>query len=174
MGGAGAAILGGASVDERCEHNMVPDQCTYCLASKRAVYISGGGQSYHDDRKCSALRRGQGKIERSGGEVAHVETVSVSEAERRGYEPCGHCTGLVSTQEIPAAPHVVLAAQVWICAEERSRKSLRANGRYHERKNCVALTARVRELAGTVQRIDRGAAKRLLKQCPSCGHETNT
>ena len=155
---------------DECIHGLVAAHCRVCrLKHSPPVYVSGGGQAYHHDQNCPALARGKRKIDTRGGELAPLETVTLYEADRRGYAPCERCAYYTRSNDIPQRPHVPAAPPtVWVCAEEWSRKSLRVAGRFHEHKSCESLVTRLTELPGTLQAMERGAARRNLNPCPNC------
>ncbi len=155
---------------DECIHGLTPATCTTCRLNRRPhVYITGGGASYHTDRDCPARRRGQNKIDRKGGDVANLELVSRSEADRRGYAPCGRCGHLASLIELqpPPTPRK-RRTTTWVCFEEWAHPSLQSDGLFHDRRKCEALADRVQELGGKSEQMDRDAARRCLKPCPTC------
>lgn len=72
---------------EECKHGLNASFCSYCK-DPRIVYLSGGGSVYHRSIDCGAMEKGKQKVLDSGGELAHVDSTTQSNAEVSGRRPC--------------------------------------------------------------------------------------
>lgn len=66
----------------RCKPHPYPDT---------VVITRGWGYAFHRSEDCLWLHRGQGSVERRGGEPAPVECVAIQVAFGLGKVPCQHC-----------------------------------------------------------------------------------
>lgn len=77
-----------------CEEDGIP-YCARCKPSglPKTVVISTGSKAaaFHSNGACEALRAGQERVRRSGGDPAPTMTVAVGVALSRGMFPCLVC-----------------------------------------------------------------------------------
>lgn len=78
---------------EPCPHGLPILTCALCSPSwfPKWVYIAAGGQVFHAERECSALLRGQEKVEARGGDISKIERWMVGRAIAEGRRPCRRC-----------------------------------------------------------------------------------
>ena len=86
--------------DERCDHEMLPGQCSYCKPPPRGlpqqVWITQGGQTFHASPTCPALRDGQRYAENLGMQVHPIVRQNVHEA----MSVRGQCTACFSPADL--------------------------------------------------------------------------
>lgn len=87
-------------VEDRCDHEMLPGQCSYCKPPPHGlpqqVWTTQGGQTFHAVASCPALRDGQAYAERLGMQVHPVRRESIFEA----ISSRGQCTACFSAQDL--------------------------------------------------------------------------
>lgn len=76
-----------------CEEDNLPycDRCKPHAYPKVVVVTHGWGYAFHRSVACEWLHRGQGSVERRGGEPAPVEAVAIQVALGMGKVPCQAC-----------------------------------------------------------------------------------
>ena len=76
-----------------CEGDNLPycDRCKPHPYPKVVVITRGWGHALHRSDDCVWLHRGQGSVERRGGQPAPVERVAIQVAIGLGKMPCQHC-----------------------------------------------------------------------------------
>jgi hypothetical protein len=101
-----------AHPDPFCIHRVQRAKCVRCTPSVQGkyVYITGGGTAFHAHPDCTALVRGQRKVERRGGWPEQIEAVGRFAA-ARVRTPCGTCkpvpaSGGVSPKRAKPSPAV--------------------------------------------------------------------
>jgi hypothetical protein len=164
--------------EELCIHDLVAASCSTCKPSRfpKTVWVSGGGQSFHRSRSCPALRRGQDRVERWGGEVADVRSVSRNEAFAKGYQPCERCFSQTTVDETSVWRNPTEArapqrdpATVFVCLEEYGYDTRARRACFHRSARCEQLLARRAAVGGRVVRVDTSAARRRRMQpCTEC------
>ncbi len=89
-----------AGEGERCPHEMPRGQCSYCKPPPNGlpqhVWITEGGQTFHSNASCPALRDGQDYAERLGMQIHPIVRGSVYEA----ISSRGQCTACFSAQDL--------------------------------------------------------------------------
>lgn len=76
---------------EPCPHGLDPRWCAICRSTREPrVYVTDGGTAYHEDRRCSALLKGQRKVSDRGGTASPVRLVAISRAQAQ-WRPCRTC-----------------------------------------------------------------------------------
>jgi hypothetical protein len=81
--------------DDRCKHDLLPGQCVDCRLPPRGltkrVYRTAGGQVFHRNASCEALRLGQAKAARRQNNIHPAELLDVAEALQLGLGACQRC-----------------------------------------------------------------------------------
>lgn len=89
-----------AGLDDRCAHEMLPGQCSYCKPPPRGlpqqVWTSEGGQTFHASPSCPALQDGQNYAERLGMQVHAIVRQSVYEV----ISSRGQCTACFTPEDL--------------------------------------------------------------------------
>lgn len=67
--------------------------CSTCVDSqfKGSVYLSGGGNKYHNRRDCRGLIQGQAQAAEEGYAPRTVTIISRAQAEDDGFSDCNVC-----------------------------------------------------------------------------------
>lgn len=85
---------------QRCDHDMLPGQCSYCKAPPGGlppqVWITEGGQTFHAIPSCPALTDGQNYARRLGMQVHPIVRRSVYDV----ISARGQCTACFSPEDL--------------------------------------------------------------------------
>lgn len=80
----------------RCKHGFEVGQCSICHGQRPpgvppVVYITDGGETYHEVSDCPSMEKGQEKVHDRGGVPSVVRRVTYDHAVSLGRRPCVTC-----------------------------------------------------------------------------------
>lgn len=93
----------------RCPHDFEDGQCSICHVQRPPgvsafVYITDGGETYHEVPDCPSMEKGQDKVHERGGQPSDVRRVTYDHAVSLGRRPCVTCYPHLYGRGGPAQP----------------------------------------------------------------------